>query len=81
LAQRLPTWVVVAIAAALFGAIHLPDLPLTAATTALGAILTPIYLRWRNVWPLGVGHGLLGALFYVEVLGRDPWAEATAALL
>jgi hypothetical protein len=80
LAERLPATAVVATAAALFGAIHLPDVALTAATAALGAVFTPIYLRWRNVWPLGVGHGVLGALFYVEVLGRDPWAESIAAL-
>ena len=80
LAARWPAPAVVAVAALLFGALHLPDLALTAATTALGAVFTPLYLRWRNVWPLGVGHGVLGALFYVEVLGRDPWAEATAAL-
>jgi hypothetical protein len=73
--RRLPRAAVIAGAAALFGAIHLPDVVLAPATAALGAAFTAIYLRWRNVWPLAVGHGLLGALFYVWVLDRDPWAE------
>jgi hypothetical protein len=34
-----------------------------------------IFLRWRNVWPLGICHGWLGVLFYFWVLGRDPWLE------
>lgn len=68
----------VALAAALFGAIHLPDLTLAAATAGMGIVFTPIYLRWRNLWPLGLFHGWLGVAFYFWVLGRDPWAEVFA---
>jgi hypothetical protein len=28
-------------------------------------------LRRRNLWPLGIAHGVLGALFYRWVLGVD----------
>lgn len=62
-------------AAVAFGAVHVPEWELVAATFALGLVATPIYLRWRNLWPLGVLHGWLGALAYFWVLGRDPVAE------
>jgi hypothetical protein len=59
----------------LFSAVHVPSLPLMGATFALGCAFVPLYLRWRNLWPLGLWHGWLGALFYYWVLMRDPWAE------
>ena len=66
---------VVLSAALLFGAVHLPDMKLAAATCVLGVAFTVIYLRWRNLWPLGLYHGWLGVFFYYWVLGRDPWSE------
>ena len=71
----LPALAVAPISAATFGSVHVPNWPLTAATTALGGAFAPLYLRDRNLWPLGVAHGALGALFYVWVLDRDPWQE------
>ncbi len=68
-------WRVTPIAAALFGAVHWPDRTLVVATFALGCVFTPMYLRWRNLWPLGLYHGWLGVLTYYWVLGRDPWVE------
>jgi len=70
-----PKLVATGLAALLFGVVHLPDMRLAAATCFLGAALTLIYLRWRNLWPLGLCHGWLGVFFYYWVLGRDPWDE------
>jgi len=67
-----------ALAAPLFGLAHWPDRVLMAATVLLALALTPVYLRWRNLWPLAVVHGWLGALAYFWLLGRDPWAEMWA---
>ena len=75
----LPALAVVPITAVAFGSVHLPNAPLTAATVAMGGAFAPLYLRDRNLWPLGVAHGTLGALFYVWVLDRDPWAEIVGA--
>ena len=68
-------WTATPLVALLFAAAHAPSVPLMAATFAMGLAFTPIYVRWRNLWPLGLWHGVLGALFYVWVLGRDVWAE------
>jgi uncharacterized protein len=72
---RAPILVIVLAAAALFGLVHLPDWKLAIATFTLGAALTPIYLRWRNLWPLGVCHGWLGVFAYFWLFHRDPWVE------
>jgi hypothetical protein len=70
-----PELIATVLAALLFGAVHLPDIRLAAATCALGIVFTLIYLRWRNLWPLGLYHGWLGVFFYYWMLGRDPWSE------
>lgn len=68
-------WTVTPPCALLFGLVHLPQLDLALATGVLGLVFTPIYLRYRNLWPLGLCHGWLGALTYVWILERDPWRE------
>ena len=32
-----------------------------------------MFLRWRNLWPLGVVHGWLAIPMYFWVAGIDPW--------
>jgi hypothetical protein len=59
----------------LFGAVHYPYPWLMLATGGLACFFIPWYLRDCNLWPLGLYHGWLGTLFYVWVLGRDPWFE------
>ncbi|MGE0682199.1 MAG: CPBP family glutamic-type intramembrane protease [Candidatus Binatia bacterium] len=68
-------WRVIPLAASLFALAHWPDTILVGATFLLGLAFTPMYLRWRNLWPLGLFHGWLGALTYFWLLGRDPWVE------
>ena len=63
------------ISAVTFGLVHIPNWELTAATTGLGAVYAALYQRHGNLWPLGLYHGVLGAEFYVWVLGRNPWQE------
>jgi hypothetical protein len=67
--------VLVLLGTLVFGGIHLPDPILTVGTTALALLYVPLFLRDRNVLPLGVVHGWIGTLFYLWVLGRDVWAE------
>src|ERR1039458_5460111 len=74
-----PKLVATALATLLFGAVHLPDMRLAAATCVLGGAFTLIYLRWRNLWPLGLYHGWLRVFFYYWVMGREPWGEMFGA--
>lgn len=73
-------WFVTAVCAVLFGLVHLPDLTLAIGTFFLGLAFTPIYLKWRNLWPLGLYHGWLGVFVYFWVLNRDPWIEVFGRL-
>jgi len=68
-------YILVLIGAVLFCIVHVPDLPLMAGTFFLGMIYVPLYLRYHNIWPLGIYHGWLGTFFYFWVLGRDPLVE------
>jgi len=73
-----PPPVVVLVGGVGFAVVHVPDWPLCGATLLLGLCCCVLFLRWRNLWPLGVLHGWLGALFYRWVLARDPWADVLA---
>lgn len=68
-------WFVTVVCAVMFALVHLPDLTLAMGTFLLGLAFTPIYLKWRNLWPLGLYHGWLGVFVYFWVLNRDPWIE------
>jgi hypothetical protein len=48
---------------------------LVPATFGLVLALAPIWLKWRNLWPLGLAHGWIGAVAYIAVLQRDPIRE------
>jgi membrane protease YdiL (CAAX protease family) len=75
LERRMPRPWLVLLVASLFAVVHAPDPVLMGATFLLGIAFTPMYLRSRNLIPLGLYHGVLGALVYFWVLGRDPWRE------
>jgi len=74
LRELLPERLALPLAAILFAASHLPDLPLAALTLPAGFAWGWIYLRRPNLWALGLGHGVLGTVAYYLALGRDPLA-------
>lgn len=61
--------------ALVFSLVHLPSILLTVATFFLALVYAYLFLKYRNLWPLGLFHGILGALFYFFVLNRNPWLE------
>lgn len=60
-----------AFAAIGFASVHFTNPPLVAATAVLGPWCAVLFFRHRNLVPLGIAHGLLGALFHRWVLGVD----------
>jgi uncharacterized protein len=60
----------------LFGVVHLYDPILALATTVLEMAVIPVYWRYRNLWPLGVLHGWLGAVFYLWARNADMWERS-----
>jgi len=57
----------VALSGVLFAAAHLPNLVLTAATLVWGVASCALFLRYRNLWMLGLAQGILGLCFAVCV--------------
>ena len=57
----------VTLAGTLFAAAHLPNLVLTAATLVWGIVSCALFLRYRNLWALGLAQGLLGLCFAICV--------------
>ena len=51
-----------ALVAVMFGAAHLPNPILTAATTVAGYIFSEIFARHRNIWPLALAQTVGGFL-------------------
>ena len=72
---RLQHYLIVFIAALLFGAIHYPFVWLMIGTFVLAIFYGWVYLRERNLYVLGIFHGWLGGIFYYTVMERDPWME------
>lgn len=75
-----PRALIIAFTSILFGLIHYPDNLLMLATTLMAVAYTWVFLRWRNLWALGLFHGWLGGFFYFYVLNRDAWVEVMGAL-
>jgi hypothetical protein len=61
--------------AAIFGLLHAFNFRLVVATFLLELVIVPLYLAFRNLWPLGILHGWIGGLFYLWVENRDLWTE------
>lgn len=70
----------IVVAGLLFGCVHLPDLVSVSSTALMGTVFAGIFVRHRNVWPLGVLHGVLGVPFFFWVLERDPLLELLQSL-
>ncbi len=70
---RPPKLAIILITSILFCLVHFPNYPLMGATFLLALVYTGVYLRCRNLWPLGIVHGWLGSFFYYFVLGKDAW--------
>ncbi len=54
-------------AAVLFSTAHLPSFVLTVATLAWGIVACTLFLRYRNLYALGLVHGVLGLCVAISV--------------
>jgi membrane protease YdiL (CAAX protease family) len=67
LTRVLQTDAAMALAAVLFAIAHLPNVVLTVATLAWGAISCALFRRYRSLIVIGIAQGLLGLCFAVCV--------------
>ncbi|MBS0658276.1 MAG: CPBP family intramembrane metalloprotease [Verrucomicrobia bacterium] len=66
------------VAALFYASVHWPSPFMLWATGVAGLGFSFVYYRFRNVLPLGVAHGILGACLFYLYLGRDPFAKFIA---
>lgn len=78
--QNHQPWLIAA-GGVLFSLVHVGNVALMLATALVGAAFVWLYLRYRNLWPLGLFHGWLAAMFYLWILERDKLTEIFGALL
>lgn len=57
----------IALSAVLFASAHIPNPVLVPATLAWAAISCWLYLRYRNLYPLALAHGILGMCLAVTI--------------
>lgn len=62
----------------LFSLVHYPDGFLMLFTFVMQWIFTTAFLRWKNIWPLGLYHGWIATFLLYYVLGRDLLVELSA---
>lgn len=66
-----PPLALAAINGLLFGAVHLPDVELTALTSIGGLVWSWYYLRDQSLAPIAISHAVLGTTYYYWIRGED----------
>lgn len=75
---RFDNYQIVLVTSLLFSLAHYPDGFLMIFTFIMQCMFTIVFLRWKNIWPLGLYHGWIATFLLYYVLGRDLWIELFA---
>ena len=79
-AMNKPNWLVIIVTSTMFAIVHYPSWILVGGTFFLSLFYIRIFMKWPNLWALGLFHGWLGCFFFYWILNRDPWLEFVAML-
>jgi hypothetical protein len=71
---------ILAITSTLFCFVHYPNPCLMIATFFMAIFFAMMFLKYRNIYPLAIFHGVVGAVFYYFVLNEDPWVDMIAEI-
>lgn len=72
---KLNDFTIIIITSVLFGVVHFPSVTLIVVTFFMALLYTYLFLKERNIIPLGLFHGVLGSMFFYAVLKKDLWFE------
>jgi CAAX prenyl protease-like protein len=67
-----PTFWAIAATTLVFAFAHHPASRLMYISAAGGLVFSVLFARFRNIVPLGIAHGVCGAIVYQLILHRDP---------
>jgi uncharacterized protein len=73
-------YVVIFLISALFSLIHYTSFFLMIFTFFLEVLFIIVYLRWRNLWAIGIAHGLAATFLMFYIMERDLWSELLSSL-
>ncbi len=71
----------VLVTAAVFAAVHAHNPELAVLAFPFGLLSSWLFLRRPNIIPIGIAHGVLGAMVYYLLLEKDPMAHLVSSLL
>jgi len=71
---------IVAFTSILFCFVHFPNPCLMIPTFFMAIFFAMMFLKYKNIYPLAIFHGVVGAVFYYFVLNEDPLAEMIAEI-
>lgn len=73
--KKIPSRGIVLIVSILFALVHFPEIPLVIVAFLLGMVTIKAYLRYGNIWTIGLVHGWFATFFYYIAWARDPLQE------
>ncbi|HEX2395745.1 MAG TPA: CPBP family glutamic-type intramembrane protease [Bacteroidales bacterium] len=62
----------------LFSMIHYPDPYLMGITFIMEIVFMITFMKWRNIWAIGLAHGGIAAFVLFYIFNRDLWKELFA---
>ncbi len=66
---------VVLLTSAIFSLVHYPSIFLMIFVFCMEALFVIVYMKWRNLWALGLAHGWIASFLLYYVMNRDLWSE------
>lgn len=75
---RFDNYQIILLTSLLFSLVHYPSGFLMFFTFIMQWIFTTAFLRWKNIWPLGLFHGWIATFLLFYIMGRDLWVELLA---
>lgn len=72
---KMNQYLIIFLVPALFSMVHYPSFFLMIFTFFLEVVFITVYLKWRNLWAIGIAHGWIGTIVLYYVLDRNLWAE------
>jgi uncharacterized protein len=77
---RFSNFQIILLTSLLFSLVHYPSAFLMFFTFIMQWIFTTAFLRWKNIWPLGLYHGWIATFLLFYIMGRDLWVELIIGL-
>ena len=72
---KMNRYIVIFLVSLLFSLVHYPNPFLMIFTFFLEVVFITIYLKWRNLWAIGIAHGWIASFVLYFILERNLWSE------